>query len=395
MIFAAEAATWRAKAQTENDDTRKKQAEEYAAKLANQALLQNSFGEHYLQDSFASGHLIDKTKIMQWFTLWLHSQGHNLGSSEAAKTQWAMAVYAAGLNLTSNPQALHDRGVRGEFQDATAAAGSVGMQSAPDIKFMVRWRALAKTNSKYEEMDVRTAQEKLGLGAVQAQTFFAALVDKKFAYKNTFGKKYTLKPAILKNTAYDATIGMGGAGDLNDADAGNAAAEFNLASLKELLSNAYIGASTKFFHDWFCKEGLEVETLAGTQLGRIYGDANMLNAGGQVGVEWSAETARQSRDAVFDTINGQAAQHTTAQIEARFPKQVKIPETGAVVPIANFNLHLKAEGERKGGLFEKAQDWKAKGLYKTLGFSDKGALDLTKLTGNVARQRTLLDEEPF
>ncbi|MCU1658578.1 MAG: hypothetical protein JWO57_3234 [Pseudonocardiales bacterium] len=395
LEFADAAAVWRDKAATEVDQNKKQQATEYADKLGNQALLQNSFGEHYLQDSFAAGHLVDKTKIMQWFTLWLHNQGHELGSSDAAKAQWAMAIHAAGLNLTSNPQALHDRGVRGDITDATDAAAGMGMQSSPDLKFMVRWRALAKTRSKFAELDVKTAQLEFGLSARQAQVFFDSLVDKRFASKNVFGQKYSLKSAILNNKAYDATIGVAGQGKLSDADAGNSAAEFNLASLKELLSNAYIGASTKFFHDMFCKEGLEVATDGDVDLGRIYGDANMMNAGGGLGLEWSAETSRMSRDAVFDTIRGGAPQHTTAQIEARFPKKVKIPETGTIVPIADFNLHLKAEGEKAGGLFEQAQDWKAKGLYKTLGFSDKGALDLTKLTGAVAKQRTLLDQEPF
>jgi hypothetical protein len=395
LVFANEAAVWRDKASKEVDATKKEQATEYADKLANQAMIQNSFGEHYLQDSFAAGHLIDKTKIMQWFTLWLHAQGHELGTSGAAKAQWAMAIHAAGLDLKSNPQALHDRGVRGEIHDATDAATGMGMQTSPDITFMVRWRALAKTNSKFAEMDVRTAQTELGLGARQAQTYFDALADKRFASKNVFGEKYTLKSAILNNKAYDATIGVSGHGDLADAEAGNSAAEFNLASLKELLSNAYIGASTKFFHDWFCKEGLEVATQGDLYLGRVYGDANMMNAGGQFGLEWSAETSRMSRDAVFDTMRGIPAKQTSAQIEARFPKKVRIPDTDDVVPIVDFNLHLKAEGEKKGGLFEQAQDWKAKGLYKTLGFSDKGALDLKKLTGAVAKQQTLLDQAPF
>ncbi|MGH3523182.1 MAG: eCIS core domain-containing protein, partial [Mycobacterium sp.] len=70
IAFATEAAAWRDKAEAELDPTKKQQATEHADKLGNQALIQNSFGEHYLQDSFAAGHLIDKTKIMQWFTLW-------------------------------------------------------------------------------------------------------------------------------------------------------------------------------------------------------------------------------------------------------------------------------------------------------------------------------------
>lgn len=396
MELAEAAADWRRIAKVAGNATDKAKAEGYASKLANEALIQNSFGEHYLQDSFAAGHLVNKTKIMQWFTLWLHNQGHNLGTSEAAKTQWAMAVHAAGLDLTSNPQALHDSGVRGEFADASAAAASMNMQSTPELVFMVKWRALAKRNPKMVELDVVTAQMELGGAQPAIRQYFSTLESKKFCTKNWFGKKYSLKKSILNDDAYEARASAGGRNaDLNDAMAGNSAAEFNLASLKELMSNAYIGASTKFFHDMFCKEGLEVLTAGDDNLGRIYGDSNMMNAGGQVGLEWSAETSQMSREAVFDTLNGAKALHNSAQIEARFPKRVKIPETGVVVPIVDFNLHLKAEGERAGGLFEQAQDWKAKALYKTLGFSDKGALDLTKLIGGVDKQKSLLDELPF
>jgi hypothetical protein len=32
-----------------------------------QAWLNNGYGDHFLQDSFAAGHLINKTLVMQWF----------------------------------------------------------------------------------------------------------------------------------------------------------------------------------------------------------------------------------------------------------------------------------------------------------------------------------------
>ncbi len=38
---------------------------------ANMAMLRNGFGDHYLQDSYAAGHLINKTQVMQWFVQYL------------------------------------------------------------------------------------------------------------------------------------------------------------------------------------------------------------------------------------------------------------------------------------------------------------------------------------
>ncbi|MCW2603921.1 MAG: hypothetical protein JWN61_2056, partial [Pseudonocardiales bacterium] len=366
---------------------------DHAAKLANQAMIQNSFGEHYLQDSFAAGHLIDKTKIMQWFALWLDSIGHNLGSFEAAEVEWSMALYAANQNLESNPQALHDSGARGEFDDAKGASDSINMKATPEIKFMVQWRDLAKTTPAKVELDPTGAAMDLGVGVKAAKIHLDKLVELGFASKNRFGPKYALKKSVLTNKIYDAQVSTANTGP--KAGTENAAAEFNLASYKALMSNAYIGSSTKFFHDMFCKEGLEVETSDDIPVGRIYGDSNMMNAGGQLGLEWSAETARMSRDSVFDTINGAIPADSTGDISKRFPKKVKVPGTQTVLPIVDFNLHLKAAGEAPGGLFSQAQTFGAKAVYKTVGLSKKGAMDMKLLTGLVDKQKTLLDESPW
>jgi hypothetical protein len=375
------------------DGLDKQKALDHSAKLANQAMIQNSFGEHYLQDSFAAGHLIDKTKIMQWFALWLDSIGHNLGSFEAAQVEWAMALYAANQKLESNPQALHDSGVRGEFVNAKGASDSINMKSSPEIKFMMQWRDKAKATPKLVEMDPDQAALELGVGRKAATVHFDKLVEQGFASKNRFGKKYALKKSVMNNKIYDVRVITTGNNPMDGTD--NAAAEFNLASYKALMSNAYIGSSTKFFHDMFCKEGLEVETSDDIAIGRIYGDSNMMNAGAQLGLEWSAETARMSRDSIFDSINGVDPGITTGDISKRFPRKVKVPGTQTVLPIVDFNLHLKAAGEAPKGLFSQAQTYSAKLVYKTVGLSKKGAMDMSKLTGLVEKQKTLLDESPW
>ena len=48
--------------------------EETAATKLNAALIENGFGDHFLQDSYAAGHLINKTLIMQWFVKWLDEE---------------------------------------------------------------------------------------------------------------------------------------------------------------------------------------------------------------------------------------------------------------------------------------------------------------------------------
>jgi hypothetical protein len=49
------------------------------AELAREAWLNNGYADHFLQDAFAAGHLINKTEIMQWFVRWVEIYGKALG----------------------------------------------------------------------------------------------------------------------------------------------------------------------------------------------------------------------------------------------------------------------------------------------------------------------------
>ena len=380
-----------------------------AARLANEALIQNSFGEHYLQDSFAAGHLIDKTKIMQWFTLWLERTGQGLGTFGTATAQWKMAVHAAGLDLKSNPQMLHDMMVRGEVTNATEAAGEIGATSTPEIELLVRWRALAKSKSKWRSLDPKDAAAQFGGSAFAAKNSMRALVTKGMASKDLIGSKFTLEKSQLEvvdpktglsspqgSNPYTATKGTrpSKSGKIGGAQASSAVAEFNLAAYNMLLSNAYVGSSTKFFHDRFCQQGLEVISGTGEPLGRIYGDSNMMNAGGQKGLKYSAETSRRSRSSVFNILSGEEddEKYTTDDIQKRFPAKVKVDD--ADLPIVDFNLHLKAEGDRK--LFKEAKTFGALVVYKAInGLSSKGAIDVDKLVNGIDKQLGRTDSDIF
>jgi hypothetical protein len=66
----------------------------------NEALLTNGFGDHYLQDSYAAGHLINKTQIMQWFVQWLDKNPDKV--TYTSDTTWrqyqAMAYMQDGIS---------------------------------------------------------------------------------------------------------------------------------------------------------------------------------------------------------------------------------------------------------------------------------------------------------
>jgi hypothetical protein len=371
----------------------KKKIDKQADDLANQALIQNSFGEHYLQDSFAAGHLIDKTKIMQWFTIWLDENGMEMGHGPAAQGQWKMAVHAARQDLKSNPQALHDKMVRGEVSNGKEATDEIGMKSQTEVRLLMRWRALYKADRTYGTIRPRDLAKKLGMDPAAVDRRVKRLVKQGFVTKEIDIPGHYTIDFNQTQSAFSGVSGMGQAyeatrgttpdhsGQLTSGQVDEAEDEFTLAAYNAMLSNAYIGSSTKFFHDKFCKEGLQVIGGDGTDLGRIYGDSNMLNAGGQKGVEEAAETSRQSRSAMFGILAGERRdeEFTTDQIALRFPARVKVTGYGAL-PIDQFNDRLHELG--KQGLFKEAKTVGALIVYKAMnGISDKGALDVKKLVG--------------
>jgi hypothetical protein len=360
-------------------------------------LLQNAFGEHYLQDSFAAGHLIDKTKIMQWFVEYLGRTGVELGSTASAKGQWAMVkTVAKQANLKSNPQALHDKIVRGEINSVAAVNQELGMAVAPEIVFMMWWRNAAKTNNSNKHLTPDRAAQLCSVGpavgnAGEARKLMQALVDQGFAEIKTEGWIQRQKVFSLNQTQIDA-VGNGGAYDAALAermavsgkprDFTREAQEFNLAAYAAFLNNAYVQGATKFFHDKYCAKGLEVISGSGESLGRIYGDNAMMTAGAQKGVQYSADTSKWSREAIFNLLAGDDEVHTTAQIRQRFPAKAIDPDLGGqTLALDKWNEALKAAGDQ--GLFAEAKSAGARLAYKAKsggGISGGHAIDVKAVT---------------
>ncbi|MBD1929176.1 DUF4157 domain-containing protein [Trichocoleus sp. FACHB-90] len=387
--------------------------------LSNKALLQNAFGEHYLQDSFAGGHLIDKTKIMQWFVEWVNKDGKNLGTTDNAKAEWAMVSTIAQQDLKSNPQALDDKMHRGELGKVEDATGEVGLEAKPEIVFMMWWRNAALNNQQLKHLIPDEAAKQCSLNDVQnqpdkAKELMEKLVQQNFAkikVEKSIGNTLSLGLAGTQKTVYSLNESMinvlksdkegkgKGAYEAHLAksmmqsgekrDFTKEAHEFNLAAYNSFLSNAYVGGATKYFHDHYCKEGLEVITGKGDSIGRIYGDSNMLNAGAQKGVQYSAETSQLSREAIFKAISGERVEgeYETKSIRERFPTTVIDPEKKTEMKLDKWNESLKDVFEKD--LLNPASDNGARLVYKVKeggGISKGNALDLKKLTKEVEEQ---------
>lgn len=363
--------------------------DEEAADKANKALLQNGFGEHYLQDSFAGGHLVDKTKIMQWFVQWLNSEGNGLGSFKNAEQEWAMITSVANQDLQSNPQALDDMMRRDEIDSLGDATSEVGIETKPETVFMMWWRNAVTVDKKLKHITPEIAAKNCPLPDVKnnedkARELMESLVAQNFAKAKKDGiikrnPVYSLNEAMVNSLKtdesgpYDAKLAQQQAIS-GEQDFAQQAEEFNLASYNSFLSNAYVQAATKYFHDKYCKEGVVVYSKSGDFINRIYGDNNMLKASAQQGVEYSATTSKMSREAIFNTISGSLDQvPEIGEISSRFPGYAN--DEGITLPLDKWNESLKAAGDN--GLFKKAMDSGAKAVYKIKdGISGGNAIDM-------------------
>jgi hypothetical protein len=367
--------------------------EKRAAELGNEAMLQNAFGEHYLQDAYAGGHLVNKTAIMQWFVQWLDSNG-GLGSTDLGEAQFAMAKHAANSKLKSNPQALDDKIKRGELGSMGAASAEIGMGNKPEIVFMMKWRRLAVKQEEKQNLTPAMAAAEGIASRDEARTHMRALVDAGFAERDfdLLGQRFFR----LKQKMIDAAKGSTFAPykstqqGKDKPDFEEEASEFNLASYNQFLSNAYIQGATKFFHDKYCKEGLDVVAANGDRIWTVYGDNNMLKAGGQAGVLYQSTTSKWSREAIFELIAGNDKKaHSVSEILGRFPMLAK-ENGGPSISLDDWNEQLHQRGIN--GLFAEARSYGAKILSKAKpsgSISGGAAIDIPKLNQTIQAEAAI------
>ncbi|HEV2634049.1 MAG TPA: LamG-like jellyroll fold domain-containing protein [Actinocrinis sp.] len=81
-------------------------------RLTREALYFHGYGDHFLQDSFAAGHLTNKTLVMQWFVEW--AEGQKL----LPFADWDSLQYmTAGLQPALSGRRLYDAGYEGPSID--------------------------------------------------------------------------------------------------------------------------------------------------------------------------------------------------------------------------------------------------------------------------------------
>jgi hypothetical protein len=97
------------------------------AEHARQAILINGYGDHFLEDSFAAGHLVNKTLVMQWWVDYLNAKTIEIGDYQVVRRGSPDADVMARMGTAAAPgiagRELYDRMPDGRTSDEDRESG--------------------------------------------------------------------------------------------------------------------------------------------------------------------------------------------------------------------------------------------------------------------------------
>jgi hypothetical protein len=338
-----------------------------ADQSANEALLNNGFGDHYLQDSYASGHMLNKTQIMQWYVQYLDEKDQMKYFTEQNwhKVQ-QMAYKQPGLaakimyNKTKvrggggdeiqgrNPQAVEDNPSE-DWMDRFKQLGlqvpqSLRSAGTPSRKLMEWWQRVAVSQnmltgdmllhySPYKEEDTLWPALKLllhdGIVLLEGATYqqrAAMMKGKNFPFPEGFEElTFSLRSEYIPRDMDRFKAAQKSSRKGDDSQYQRMAASVTYGDYFEFMNSAFIQKSTNALHDTFCQGGLTVISGDGSKTFKVYGDDAMFNEGSAAGVRESGITSNMSRDAILNIIkDGKDGGNTTQAILTRLPDKVKV-----------------------------------------------------------------------
>ena len=232
------------------------------AEHARQALLKNGYGDHFLQDSFAAGHLINKNLVMQWWLEFLSAQ--------------TIVDPETGVELVRNGAPNDD------VMRRMAAAAQPGIAS----------RDLYRPPS--EDAPTNEHQRLDGHGVTDPQT-----AQERAGYENRV----------------EGTGVTGATPEERDA---------NYQAYLQFLNNAQAQAAAGFVHDALNKVGLTVVNGAGVYF-NTGGDDTLLSESNAAGAAAIGTAASLSRKRIDDFLNDGDSSIDVKQIFDQVPIAVVMP----------------------------------------------------------------------
>ncbi|HXT34015.1 MAG TPA: hypothetical protein VN837_00435 [Chloroflexota bacterium] len=341
---------------------------------ANEALLRNGFGDHFLQDSYAAGHLINKTQIMMWFVNWLeqHPEQRRSWTDDKLRRYMLMANQQSGLGVS---QGRYKRTQPGQITARDAqSAENIEDDATTGVDWMTRFEALGlktpdsikpgsdgyrllvwwqKASSSVQD-GVTAKNAVKGMKPIyphRTSVLLNQFVTDGIATRqaNSDGDIFTLdsryRVSWLNSRFTKATTPTRDEGEQENRDKSftRMAAAVTYADYHDFLNNAFLQLSTNMLHNRYCERGLKVTDTVGGELFKVYGDDNMFQAESDKGVRHSGETARMSRDSIYALLQGQTPAKTPTEISGRFPNWVqpeRLPSDNGEPPVVSLeNWH--------------------------------------------------------
>ncbi|MDQ6720271.1 MAG: hypothetical protein M3003_05680 [Candidatus Dormibacteraeota bacterium] len=121
------------------DRAKKKEGEQ----KSQEAWLNNGYADHFLQDAFAAGHLINKTLVMQWFVEWVQEYNQNPAHQDdplilenwdklqkmtsGQQRRLAGGSLYRGAKSSTDPQTAEEQATREQRIDASGVQASAGV----------------------------------------------------------------------------------------------------------------------------------------------------------------------------------------------------------------------------------------------------------------------------
>lgn len=259
-----------------------------------QAWLKNGYGDHFLQDSFAAGHLVNKTLVMQWFVDYVNG----------LSSKWWDLLGRAWWGDDTKPW----YGMPDEHVMAT-----MGTRQQPGMAGQGLYRPPTTGSAGTVEMDRALGDRP---------------TDPQSAWERRSREGRVAGSGVNATTSYSR--------------------EQNYQAYLRFLNSSFLNLAAGMTHDWFNERGLMVVNQRGDRM-RVGGDSTLLTESGRLGATVAGEAAQRSQQAIDDLTRTGTTAHTVEAISALFPTKVWVgDDSGKAVPLEQWHtdvLHQVCEDE--------------------------------------------------
>jgi hypothetical protein len=290
------------------------------ASLRTRARIVAGYADHFLQDSFAAGHLINKTLIMQWYVEWLGESGVSYPDRDILT---AMTVARQPL--------LHGSRHYDRRQARVSQAAARRMGAVPEPPYDPQDMADAGTLDGTLEADAGTMETRAGTTGADAETLADSIVASGLIADSDREKR----------AAYSAYLTM--------------------------LGSTTVQLASKVVHDYLNERSLIVSSRPEGPRFRLGGDHTLL-AGGD-GTRRAAQAAAASRRAISDLLHQGKTDVSSWEIFESFPGHVE-QDDGRLVTLEDWHRNELRDlcfGELFGRWSTRAMRLLTSGTFRQLG----------------------------